>query len=180
MAVRQRLSVEEYLALPEEKPYLEYENGEVVQKVAPDIRHMRLADELQFRLRLYRMEHGGDSGPEARVEFRVPGGKVFRLPDVSYWAAGRPMEGGQAMLPPTLTAEIRSPGQSMEDLGERCRFFRSHGVDVCWLIDPDTRTIESYEGDGAAQTLREEDTLVSQALPGFELLVKELFAALDR
>ena len=43
MAVTRRgLTLEEFLALPEEKPALEYFNGEVTQKVSPLLRHARL------------------------------------------------------------------------------------------------------------------------------------------
>ena len=37
-----RLTLEEFLALPEEKPALEYADGEVTQKVSPKARHGRL------------------------------------------------------------------------------------------------------------------------------------------
>lgn len=181
MTVRQRISVEDYLALPEEKPYLEYDNGEVVQKMAPDIRHMRLAGELIVELGLWARKHGGDSGPEGRVEFRAEDGTYFRLPDVAYWAPDRPIEGARAMQPPTLVAEIRSPGQSLADMRERCRFFLANGVDVCWLVDPSGRTVEVFDKpDAEPSTLRAGDTLRATQLPGFELPVADLFAVLDR
>ena len=37
-----RMTEEEYLALPEEKPYLEYVDGVVLQKPVPDDLHGRL------------------------------------------------------------------------------------------------------------------------------------------
>ena len=37
-----RMTLTEFLALPEEKPALEYENGEVTQKVSPKGRHSAL------------------------------------------------------------------------------------------------------------------------------------------
>ena len=180
MAVRQRISPEEYLDLPEEKPYLEYINGEVVPKVAPDIRHLVLADEVQFRLHLYRREVGGLSGPEGRVEFDLVGEIRFLLPDVAYWAPDRPIEGTRAMLPPTLAVEIRSPGQPMDQMRARARFFLANGVDACWIVDAESRTVETFDRGFPVQLLREADILESPALPGFSLSLVELFAALDR
>ena len=58
------MSVEEYLALPEEKPYLEYVDGEAVPKTMPDDRHMLLAAEFDIEIGLYRRATGGLSGPE--------------------------------------------------------------------------------------------------------------------
>ena len=41
-----RMTPEEYLALPEEKPYLEYIDGMVVQKPMPTNEHAKLALEV--------------------------------------------------------------------------------------------------------------------------------------
>src|SRR5690606_25618565 len=98
-----------------------------------------------------------------------------------YWAPDRPIEGPRAMRPPTLAAEIRSPGQSIESMRERCRFFLTNGVDVCWLVDPSSQTVEVFDkADAAASSLRADDTLRAPQLPGFALAVSDLFAVLDR
>lgn len=179
MAVRQRISPEEYLALPEDKPYLEYINGEVVPKVAPDIRHMRLARELILEIGLYCRVHGGDVGPEGRVEFYPPGDTRFLLPDVAYWAPDRPIEGSRAMLPPTIAAEVRSPGQSLPQLRERAAFFLANGVEECWIAVPESRTVEIFTKDGL-RTLTDTDTLETPLLPGFSLSLATFFSALDQ
>ena len=44
MVTTQRMSAEEYLALPDVKPYLEYFAGEVLQKVSPKRKRWRLAN----------------------------------------------------------------------------------------------------------------------------------------
>lgn len=176
--IKHRLTVEEYLALPEEKPYLEYVDGEVVPKMAPDRNHAGIAGELDFRLGLYRREHGGFFGPEGRVEFNDAGKRRFHLPDVAYWAPGRPI-GKPIMAPPTLAIEIRSPDEPLSSQREKCRFYRSHGVDVCWLVDPVSRTAEVFEGDRAGAVLSADRALESPFLPGFRLPLGELFAVLD-
>jgi Uma2 family endonuclease len=177
--VSRRVTVTEYLAIPEEAPYLEYLHGEVVEKPGSGFRRMVVTNHLIVELHRYEATHGGISGPEARVEFQIEGGTYFRLPDVAYWAPGRQVEGERAMRPPTLAAEVSSPGQSIAALREKCRQFRSAGVDVCWLFDLDRRTAEVFEGvqDGAAQTT---GRLESSALPGFTLSLDALFALLDR
>ena len=60
MPVRQRISVEDYLALPEEKPYLEYVNGEVYRKPTPHWMHVALVERIADALRDYR-RHGTDA-----------------------------------------------------------------------------------------------------------------------
>ena len=164
------MTPEEYLALPEEKPYLEYIDGMVVQKPMPTEEHAELARELSFHLTVWMKTHGGRAGVEARAKLgELPN---YRLPDLSYWKPSIP-RGNQS--PPTLAVEIRSKDQTMAELRRKCEFLRATGVDACWLIDPVARTAELFEGkrNGVAS-----DVLRAECLPGFELPLGELFAVL--
>lgn len=178
MVTKHGLTVEEYLALPEEKPYLEYANGEVVPKMAPDRKHAGLAGEISYRLGSYRREHGGFFGPEGRVGFLDRRDTRFLLPDVAYWAPGREV-GERILAPPTLAIEIRSADQAMAGLREKCRYYREHGVDVCWLVDPVGNAVEVFEGPKDGLVVGPGGVLESVHLPGFAIDVEELFAAVD-
>ncbi len=169
-----RMSEAEYLALPEEQPYLEYVQGEVLQKAMPNADHRRLIRALIVAIFRYQESHGGDSGPEGRV--RLPDGSGYRLPDTAYWAPGVPS--GDDTIP-TLAVEVRSPGQALSSLREKCRAFRRNGVQVFWLFDPSTRTVEVFEGaiDGRRH---ESPELTSSHLPDFTLELPALFATLDQ
>ncbi len=182
MVVRQKLSVDEYLALPEEKPYLEYIDGEAVPKMAPDWSHLRLAQQSAGHLWLYAGHHGGWAGPEGRLQFGERPGAQFRLPDVAYWAPARMPSNphGPITVFPTLAVEVRSPGQPLEEMRERCRFYRRHGIEAAWLVDPDARTVELFEAGREGELLAAGATLTSPHLPGFALGLTELFAVLDR
>ena len=168
-----RMPEAEYLALPEEQPYLEYVNGVVLQKPMPNADHRKLVDELVIELGLYRRRTGGSSGPEGRV--RMPDGTGYRLPDTAYWAPG--VDSGDDSLP-TLVVEVRSPGQPLSALLEKCRAFRRNGVAVCWLFDPESRSVQVFEGDRDGER-HDAAELTSIHLPGFTLDVPALFATLD-
>ncbi|MGE0599768.1 MAG: Uma2 family endonuclease [Dehalococcoidia bacterium] len=168
-----RMTPEEYLALPEEKPYLEYVDGVVLQKPMPDEEHSELARELAYHLTVWlKKKKRGRAGIEARA--RLGDLPNYRLPDISYWKPGI-ARGEQA--PPTLAAEIRSRGQTLAELRRKCEFLRSTGVEACWLIDPVSRTAELYEGRKKSGT--NVDTLTAACLPDFELSLSDLFAILD-
>jgi len=170
-----RMTPEQYLALPEEKPYLEYVDGMVVQKPMVNSAHAKLAALLAMQLGLYtRRVGGGHVGVEARTA--VGSLPNYRLPDVTYWAPGRPS--GDDSLP-TLAVEVRSPGQTAAELRAKCRFFQRNGVDACWLVDPEARTVEVFEGGQDGGVLSESATLTSAHLSGFALPLRELFAVLD-
>jgi Uma2 family endonuclease len=169
-----RLTEAEYLALPEEKPYLELHDGLVVQKAVPNTLHRRLVAELVLQFALYVRLHGGDLGPEGRV--RLASGR-YHLPDAAYWAPGRP-NGDDSV--PTVAVEVRSPDDTMNDQRAKCVRYRQAGVEVAWLIDPGTRTVEVYDDTNDGTVLGVDDALETPAMPGFRLPLVELFAVLDR
>ena len=167
------MTPEQFLALPDEKPYLEYVDGVVVQKPMANLAHGRLTIRLGVLLTAWIGDGSGVVGSEVRSRLgELPN---FRLPDLSYWAPGRIAEDDSL---PTLAVEVLSPSQTMGELREKCRFFRRNGVDVCWLIDPVTRAVEIFEGDRDAEPIPAEGVLSSAYLPGFELPLATLFAIL--
>ena len=174
-----RIPVQDYLALPEEKPYREYIDGEVVAKAMPNEEHVVLAGELILRLAPLRVELGGMLGPEPRVRFATPRGPEYRLPDVACWRPETPRREGADLLPPTLAVEIRSPDETMDDQRLKCRYYRAYGVAVAWLVDPATRSVEIFEGERDGVRLGPGETLSSPLLPGIELPLTALFAVLD-
>src|SRR5690606_15408993 len=99
-----RMTPEEYLALPEEKPYLEYVDGVVLQKPMPTEEHGELAFRVGHPIQLWLGTRPGRIGVEVRAKLgELPN---YRLPDVSYWKPGIPRGEG---APPTVAVEIRSP-----------------------------------------------------------------------
>jgi Uma2 family endonuclease len=177
--VKVRVSEEEYLAtMTGEKPSLEFVNGEVFQKPMTKESHLLVVDEVLAALRAYRQRTGGMSGPEGTVNLSLGPDRRYRVPDAAYWGPDRPRTGG-VFVPPTAAIEVRSEGQSMAELRDKCREYLARGVDVCWLIDPDAQVVEAFEGDADGAPLPPDGVLVSAHLPGFELPVSELWASLD-
>lgn len=105
---------------------------------------------------------------------RLPSGN-YRKPDYAYWLPG--VHDGDDSLP-SLAVEVRPPGETMASQRRKCREYREAGVLVCWLIDPIARVVEVFEGDVDAEPLPADGVLRSEQIPGFEVGVRELFAAL--
>lgn len=169
------MTEEEYLALPEEKPYLEYVDGVVLQKPMPDRLHAQLVMFLDYLIYSYILGHGGRGGPERRL--RLPDGSGYRLADTAYWGPGRDM--GETSMP-TLAVEVRSEEQTMAELRRKCRTFRANGVDVCWLIDPYARTVEAFDATRDGERLAPDVVLDAAVMPEFSVAQADLWAALDR
>lgn len=178
MVIGQKLTVAEYLALPAEKPYLEYICGEAVPKPMPDGNHSRLASRLSYHLTNLEFQQGGTTHVEGRSEFVDPDDPRYLLPDVSYFAPDR-QAGPRMMVPPTLAIEIRSEGQSMRSLRDKCRYYRRHGVDAAWIIDPLSRTAELFDTAHDGTVITEDGTLSCPAAPGFALGLRDLLTVLQ-
>ena len=181
-ATGRRLTLDEFLALPEEKPALEYVDGEVVQKVSPQSWHSALQAEWTVDLRAVarpgRLAH---VFPEHRSTYggrsTVPDVAVYRWGRIPRDARGRLVN--QVRIPPDLAIEIVSPDQSLRELDARCRWYVANGVVVALLTNPDDETVRERRPGTEPRVLSGSDVLdLGDALPGFTLVVGELFAVL--
>lgn len=182
VTARQRLTLEEFLRLPEEKPALEYFQGRVTQKVSPKGRHSIL----QYKAAEY---VNRDAWP-ARIAFAFPElratwGGASLVPDVAVYRwdrIPRDPDGEVAddfVEPPDVAIEILSPGQTIRGMDERCRWFVANGVTAAVAIHPRRRTATVYRPDGKVTTLRPGDVLdLDDIVPGLRLALDELFGAL--
>lgn len=183
MAISQRrLSLEEFLDLPDRKPALEYVDGEVARKVAPKLRHGVLQFRLaQFVNNLAQPSRVALAVPEARATF---GGRSV-VPDVSVYSWERLPRDGTGELaddvfePPDIAMEILSPRQSVTQLVRRCVWYVENGVRLAILVDPKDRTVFEFRPDQRMRALRGDDQIdFSPLLTDAQLSVNELFRGL--
>jgi Uma2 family endonuclease len=173
-----RMTLEEFLALPEEKPYLEYDNGVVKQKVAPQLDHGSLQFEIALHLnRLGRELRHGVAFAEPRVV--TPGWAP--LPDVAYYRKERIVPEsrrrfGKIEIPPDIAVEIVSPDQSVGEQLKKCLRYADVGVAISLVVDPYDETIYAIRPGQTLRVLRGDDRIdLDDVLPGFELTVQALF-----
>ncbi len=183
MVLAQRpLTLEEFLQLPEEKPALEYLDGEVTRKMSPLGPHGRLQGRLYLRFELFGLERRLASAfPETRVTF---GGASF-VPDliVYRWERIPSDERGDVPSyfyePPDIAVEIASPDQSVRSLVDKCLWYVQHGVPIAILVEPKNCSVELFRPGARTGPLRGTNRIdVDDVLPGFELTVEELFQSL--
>ncbi len=183
MAIAQeRLTLEEFLRLPEEEPALEYEEGRVSQKVSPKGQHSTAQGALYDMInRFARPRRLAMAFPELRATF---GGRSY-VPDVAVyrWERIPRAEGGKVandfFEPPDVAIEIVSPEQSANALVRRCLWYVGNGVSVALLVDPRDESILLFRPDSAPVALGGTDEAdLSDALQGLRLSVRELFDAL--
>ena len=184
MSVTTRLTLEEFLALPETKPGSEYIDGDVVQKPMPTTDHAIIQGLLSLVFGLFLREKPvAIGGPEWRCVFGPPGGERGRLPDFALVLRERLRDtrgDGPFFGPPDLAVEVMSPDDGMSDVLDKVRFYLENGVRLVWLIDPATRTVMVWSSWGAARLATEDDVIDGgDVLPGFSTPVRDILPPRD-
>ena len=178
----QRLTLAEFLALSEQKPALEFEEGTVTQKVSPKARHSRLQYELSEAFNRFALPRKlACAFPELRTTIGersyVPDVSVFRWERIPRTPDGELAD--DVFIPPDIAVEVVSPKQSVNALVRRCVQYLALGVDIALLVDPDDKSVISFrQGTNPVALHGPARIEVDDVLPGFELTVDELFASL--
>jgi Uma2 family endonuclease len=182
MAIAQRMTLEEFLQLPEEKPALEYIDGEVVQKVSPKADHGWFQLQIGSWINQFAVPR---KLAAAFTETRTTYEKRSTVPDVSVYRWDRIPRDAEGvvqpdlLIPPDIAIEIASPGQSRRSLLARCQWFVESGVEIALLVDYRDRSITGCRAGEPLRVYRGEERVdLDSVLPGFELTPRALFDSL--
>lgn len=141
------LTLEEFLALPETKPYCEYIDGKIISKPMPQGKHSTIQGELCPAINsVVKVQKMGWAFPELRCTFE---GRSI-VPDVAVfsWARLPVDENGDIAntfaAAPDWMIEILSPEQSHTKVTKKILHALNHGTQMGWLIDPDEQTVFVY------------------------------------
>ena len=185
------LSFDEWLALPETKRRCEVVDGVLLMPPGPMPEHQWLGLVISRRMSLFA------EARELGVALTAPCDVVIRReplrvrqPDVLFISAARGGVRRPADLvglsrletPPDLVVEILSPSNTRRQVEEKLADYRSIGVLEGWLVNFPARTVEvlRLSGDEVAVlgVYGMGDVLRSEALPGFELPIADIFGPL--
>lgn len=183
MAITQRqMTLEKFLALPEKKPALEYEEGRITQKVPPKGKHSALQLEIgQLFNQVGRPRKLARAFTELRVTLEgsslVPDVAVYRWERIPRDESGEVANDFREL--PDIAVEIVSPQQSVNRLIRRCLWFVVHGATAALLVDPADKSVLLFRPGQAMVVMRGTDRIdLGGILPGFQLTVQDLFDAL--
>ena len=77
---------------------------------------------------------------------------------------------------PTLTVEILSPNDTVEQIEEKTDAYLAAGVPLAWVVDPTDRTVTVYRPGAEPELFNVTHTIPAHpAMPGFSPAVAELF-----
>lgn len=176
-----RMSLEEFLALPEGETSLEFDDGLVTQKMAPQADHSSLQSDLWDRMtQIGRAQRSGRAFTEKR--FVTPGWSP--VPDVSFYAKARLKPAsrrrfGKLDLPPDIAVEIVSPDQSLGEMLRKCVRYADLGIPISLVVDPNDETVYDIRPGEPLQVLQGEDPIdLAPVLPDFGVTVQGLFSSI--
>ena len=121
-------------------------------------------------------------GFDSSTMFQLPNG-AKRSPDAAWVERGRwdaltqQQQDGYPPLCPDFVVELRSQGDSLEELQAKMREYTDNGARLGWLINPQARQVEIYRQGLGVEVLQAPLTLSGEdVLPGFVLSLQRIFA----
>lgn len=175
------MSLDDFLALPETKPYREFVDGEVFEKSMPNQKHSRLVREIVTELTLHLREtNEGSVDTELRHTYVTPDEERSYLPDVSIILRDRlpPVDQNPVEVVPDFVVEVLSPDDRPGRVAERVQFYLRAGVRLVWLVDPETEEVTVLRPDAPAHPFAPPRELsAAPVLLAFSLDLERLFAA---
>lgn len=130
---------------------------------------------LTGQLWLWNQQTGLGEGFGSSTGFRLPNGAI-RSPDAAWVQLERwqtlPPEQRKKYVPlcPDFVVESRSASDELMDLQAKMREYLENGLQLGWLLDPETETVEIYRSQQPVEVLVKPTTLSGGAvLPGFVL-----------
>jgi Uma2 family endonuclease len=187
-AVANGITLEEFLALPDDGVYREVRRGVLREYRGENVtrrnkHHARIEARLAQLLRNWLDQqppktgevHSGEAGCILQHDPLINVGI-----DVAYfdYDVANDDSRGTAFIdgPPILAIEILSPSDTIEDITEKVEDYLAAGVALVWIISPKFRTVEVHRPDADPQLFNVQQTLTADpALPGFSTPVRAIF-----
>jgi Uma2 family endonuclease len=174
---------EEFMALSDGDRY-ELVNGELITVGNSGMEHGNLGAFLCGLLEIYARRTKLGATFDSSTAFTMKTGNK-RSPDVSFVVKDRLQ--GLKKLPkgffqgaPDLAVEIISPSNTFDEIHSKIVEYFESGSQLVWVIHPDEESILIYHKPQPDKLLQLSDTLDGETVvPGFTLLVADLFADLD-
>ncbi|MCY7385647.1 MAG: Uma2 family endonuclease [Microcoleus sp. CAN_BIN18] len=178
-----KISLEEFLLLPETEPASEYFDGQIYQKDIPQGKHSTLQFEFPSVInRIGKPQKLAYAFPELRCSFGgrsiVPDIAVFEWPRIPLNSQGE-IE-NRFEIPPDWIIEILSPDQSSTRVINKILFCLKDKTKLGWLIDAEERLVIVFKPQQEPEIKENQDILpVLDVLSDLQLSANDLFGLLN-
>lgn len=178
--MERRITVEEYLGLPETNRPQELAYGILREPPSPFYPHQFVLGRLYARLdRHVRRRALGEVVLSPMDVILDREHALVVQPDLVFVSvARREIIANQIWGAPDLAIEVLSTTRRRHDRVIKVNWYRKYGVRECWLVDPDARRIDVIDLTGPEDTSRlfaEPQTIRSAVLPRLRLRPRDIF-----
>jgi Uma2 family endonuclease len=173
----------DWLQLPDDGYRYEVIDGMLYITPPPQTQHQRISARIVGRLMEFLKSEPIGEVIYAPVGVRLPSQPTPLQPDILFIRAERLDIIGDVYIEgaPDLVMEILSPSNWLYDCREKKQVYQQGGVAEYWIVDPRIETIQVYQLEGGVYALIGQygagERVQSPGLPGFEVLVDEVFQA---
>ena len=180
-----QMTIEEFLALPDDGVDRELINGELREKgmtVRNELHSQTMAN-ITWLMRSW-------TASISEIKYRVLCGEAGFILDrdprlvVGIDVALKVVPASQGHAPrttlvdgiPLIAVEILSPSDSHGDVREKLRLYLDHGVAAVWIVDPDDQSVRIYRTGRPVAFSSGDDMLNCEPeMPGFAVKTSSLF-----
>lgn len=179
----QRLTVEEFLALPEGDITYELVDGQAVPKYKNDeIGAKFFHSTVQKSLLIFLdqcLHNQGRVQIEWSVKLKLNNQDWVPVPDLTYISYKRLaadwLQDEACPVAPELVIEIISPGQTFGDMAEKATDYLKAGVARVWVVDTKAKTITVFAPSTFPITYRDNQVITDELLPELEITPNAIF-----
>lgn len=162
---------------------LELVRGEIIEMAPTGGLHGLVTMELGRLIANYVCQHSLGVVAGAETGFILTADPyTVRAPDIAFIARDRvpkPIPPRYFSLAPDLAVEVVSPSDVAQDVRRKVIDFLQAGTRLVWVVYPETQMVDVYQPGQDVRVVDAQGTLQGEdVLPGFELPLRELFAAL--
>ena len=175
------LTYQDYVELPEDGRRYEILDGELDVSPSPKVLHQVILGNLFSALDGHARERSLGRVLLAPVDLILSDTNVvvpdlvFVSPERASIITERAVEGS-----PDLVVEILSPSTRRKDRSTKASLYARFGVRCYWIIDPDERTFEGFELEGAAYRLvtrrQGDETVRAEPFPNLSIALPTLWS----
>jgi Uma2 family endonuclease len=178
-----RMTLEEFLALPEGDITYEFVNGEAVPKykdneMSPKFFHSTVQKYLLILLDQC-LNNQGRVVVEWAVKLKLNHEDWMPIPDLTYVSYSRLaadwLQDEACPVTPELVIEIISPGQTFGEMTEKATDYLKAGVDRVWVIDTKAKTITIFASSSVPMTYRGHQVITDDLLATLEITPHAIF-----
>ncbi|QLE58825.1 Uma2 family endonuclease [Nostoc sp. TCL26-01] len=179
----QRLTLEEFLALPEGDITYEFVNGEAVPKykddeMSPKFFHSSTTGALLILLSAWAQDKGRVV-TEWAIKLTRNHQDWMPIPDLTYVShhrlAANWLQDEACPVAPELVIEIISPGQTFGEMTEKATDYLKAGVSRVWVVDTKARTITVFASSSFPITYRDQQVITDDLLPELDITPNAIF-----